>query len=157
MVGYLPTLVTQSYLSLCDLLDCSPPGSSVCGILQARIPEWVAISFCRRSSWPRNRTHVSSVSCIAGRFFTHWATGGARPSCLLTRHLQVESIYFRLWWICRNNFLRVHCIPLALNLTRKLLTHLVHFKIEMRFIFCPLGVLIKPLSTHSPPPLSSQS
>ena len=54
----------------CDPVDCSPPGSSVHGIFQARILEWVAISFSRESSWPRNRTQVS---CIAGRFFTNWA------------------------------------------------------------------------------------
>ena len=47
-------------------MGCSPPGCSVQGILQARIPEWVAISFSRGSSQPRDRTQVSS---IAGRFF----------------------------------------------------------------------------------------
>ena len=53
-------------------MDCSLPGSSVHGILQARILEWVAISFSRGSSQPRDRTRVS---CIAGRFFfTSWAT-----------------------------------------------------------------------------------
>ena len=52
-------------------MDCSPPVSSVLGILQARILEWVAISFSRGSSWPRDWT---LVSCIAGRFFTVWAT-----------------------------------------------------------------------------------
>ena len=51
----------------CDPMDCSPQGSSVYGILQARILEWVAISFFRESSRSRNRTHVF---CIAGRFFT---------------------------------------------------------------------------------------
>ena len=51
----------------CDPMDCSPQGSSVHGILQARILEGVAISFSRGSSRSRNRTHVS---CIAGRFFT---------------------------------------------------------------------------------------
>ena len=60
-------LVAQSHLTLCDPTDCSPPGSSVHGILQARILEWVAIPFARGSSQPRNRTRVS---CIAGRFFT---------------------------------------------------------------------------------------
>ena len=54
-----------------DSTDCSPLGSSVHGILQARILEWVAISFCRGSSWPRDQTWVS---CIASRFFTIWAT-----------------------------------------------------------------------------------
>ena len=48
-------------------MDCSPPGSSVHGISQARILEWVAISFSRGSSQPRDRTHVF---CLAGRFFT---------------------------------------------------------------------------------------
>ena len=52
-------------------MDCSPPGSSVHGILQARILEWVVISFSRGSSPPINQTWVS---CIAGRFFTNWAT-----------------------------------------------------------------------------------
>ena len=51
--------------------DCSPPGSSVHGILQARILEWVAISFSRGFSWPRDQTRVS---CSAGRHFTVWAT-----------------------------------------------------------------------------------
>ena len=55
----------------CNPTDCSPPGSFVHGILQARILEWVAISFSRGSSPPRNWT---LVSCIAGRFFTHEAT-----------------------------------------------------------------------------------
>ena len=51
----------------CNRMDCSPLDSSVHGILQARILQWVAISFSRESSRPRDRTHVS---CIAGRFFT---------------------------------------------------------------------------------------
>ena len=62
--------VAQSCLTLCNLMDCNPTGFSVLGILQARILEWVAISFSRRSSWPRNQTHVSCVSCVAGRLFT---------------------------------------------------------------------------------------
>jgi len=64
-------LVAQSYPTLCDPMDRSPPGSSVHGILQARILEWTAIPFSRGSSWPRNQTQVS---CTAGRFFTVWAT-----------------------------------------------------------------------------------
>ena len=58
--------VTQSSPTLCDPEDCSPPGSSIHGILQARILEWVAISFSRGSSRPRDRTQVSR---IAGRYF----------------------------------------------------------------------------------------
>ena len=63
-------LVTQSCLSLYHPMDCSPPESSVLGILQARILEWISILFSRGSSWPRDQT---KVSCIAGRFFTVWA------------------------------------------------------------------------------------
>ena len=54
----------QSCLTLCDPMDCSPPVSSVHGVLQARILEWIAISFSRGSSQPRDRTHISHVSCI---------------------------------------------------------------------------------------------
>ena len=57
----------------------SPPGSSVLGILQARIPQWVAIPFFRGSARPRNQTQVS---CIAGRFFTVWVTREALSSIL---------------------------------------------------------------------------
>ena len=54
---------------------CSPPGSSVHGIFQARILEWVAISYSRGSSWPRDWTHISWVSCIAVRYFTTESPG----------------------------------------------------------------------------------
>ena len=57
--------------TLCDPMDCSLPGSSVHGIFQARILEWVAISFSRGSSQPRDQTQVSHN---AGRLFTIWAT-----------------------------------------------------------------------------------
>ena len=63
-------VVTQSCLTLCDPMDCSPLGSSVHGIFQTRILEWVAISYSKGSSWPKDQTHVSWVSCLAGRFFT---------------------------------------------------------------------------------------
>ena len=65
-------LVTQSCVALCNPVDCSLPGSFVHGILQSRILEWVANSFSRGSSQPSDWTWVS---CIAGRFFTVWATG----------------------------------------------------------------------------------
>ena len=67
-------LVTQSCLTLCEPIDCSPPGFSVHGILQARILEWIAISFSRGFSQPRGRTQVSH---IAGRCFNLWATSWA--------------------------------------------------------------------------------
>ena len=63
--------VAQSCPTLCNPMDCSLSGSSVHRIFQARILEWVAISFSRRSSQPRDWTQVS---CIVGRCFTVWAT-----------------------------------------------------------------------------------
>ena len=71
-------LVAQSCPTLCDPMNCSLPGSSLSmGILQARMLEWVDISFSRGSFWPRDGTQVS---CIAGRFFTIWATREAQYS-----------------------------------------------------------------------------
>ena len=63
--------VAQSCPILCNPMDCSPPGSFIHGILPARVLEWVAISFSRGCSWPRDRTRVSRT---AGRCFTLWAT-----------------------------------------------------------------------------------
>ena len=59
----------RSYLTLCNPMDCSPPGSSVHGIFQGRILEWVAMLSSRGSSRPRDQTFVSNVSCIGRRFF----------------------------------------------------------------------------------------
>ena len=62
----------QLCLILCDLTDCSPPASSVHGVVQARILEWVAISSSWRYSQPRDRTHVSGVSDIGRQISYHW-------------------------------------------------------------------------------------
>ena len=70
--------VTQSCPTLCDPMNCSLPGSSVHGIFQATILEWVAISSSWGSSWSRNRTRIS---CTAGRFFTSWAIWEAKCNC----------------------------------------------------------------------------
>ena len=75
-------LVAQSCPTLCDPMDYSPPDFSVQGILQARILEWGAIPFSRGYSRPRDQTHVSCVSGIAGRFFTIWATREDLISCI---------------------------------------------------------------------------
>ena len=66
-----PREVAQSCTTLCDPMDCSLPCSSIHGIFQARVLEWVAISFSRGSSQPRDQTWVS---CIVGRCFTVWTT-----------------------------------------------------------------------------------
>ena len=57
----------QSSETLCDPMDCSPPGSFVHGMFQARILEWAATPSSRGSSRPRDRTSVSDVSCISRR------------------------------------------------------------------------------------------
>ena len=71
----MPAKSLQSCPTLCDPMDCSP-GSSVHGILQAKILEWVALPYSRGSSWPRDQTWVSH---FAGRFFTTRATWGQGP------------------------------------------------------------------------------
>ena len=68
-------------------VDCSPPSSSVHGILQARILEWVAISFSRGSSQPRDQTQVS---CIAGRHFNLWATREAHIPYKFTSIIKLQ-------------------------------------------------------------------
>ena len=89
-------LVVQSCPTICDTMDCSRPGSSVRGILQARILEWGAIPFSRGSSRLRNWTWVS---CIAGWFFTIWATRGVPFynwlifHCILVRQLLYPFIF----------------------------------------------------------------
>ena len=94
-------LVAQSCPTLCDPMDCSLSGCSVHGILQERILEWVAISFSRGSSRPRDGTQVS---CIAGRFFTLGATrdlssNSPSPGRFLGKpgHRGLGMIYKRCW------------------------------------------------------------
>ena len=103
--------------TLCDPMDCSSPGCSVPGILQARILEWVAISFPRGSSQPRDGTRASH---IAGRLFTIWATREA-----LIRELQINTVRYHYtavrmskiqtlaslcWWGCGATWVFVHCL-----------------------------------------------
>ena len=64
-------LFSHQVTSDCDRMDYSPPGSSVRGTSRARMLQWVAISFSRGSSWPRDWSHVS---CIGRRVLYHWAT-----------------------------------------------------------------------------------
>ena len=71
LVLFIPCECAQSCPTLCDPMDCSLLGSSVHGIFQVRILEWVAISFSRQSSWPRDWT---CISCITRWILYHWAT-----------------------------------------------------------------------------------
>ena len=81
-------LVAQSCLTLCDSMDYSLPGSSVHGILQARVLEWVAIPFSKRSSQPRDWTQVF---CIACRFFPIWATREAHKKRTETKTKKIKN------------------------------------------------------------------
>ena len=80
--------VAQACPILWDPMDCSPQGSSVHEILQARILEWVAIPFSRGSSRPRDWTQVS---CIAGRFFTTWTTKPRKPNCAAANYKEISD------------------------------------------------------------------
>ena len=100
-------LVTQSCPILCNPMDCSPPGSSVHGILQARILEWIVIPFSRGSSQPKDQTWVF---CTAGGFFTTELSG--KPCALdfirflfLSSSLPPSIIIFCLYLVnSSNNF-----------------------------------------------------
>ena len=74
--------VTQSCLTLCNPIDCSLPDSSDHGSLQATILEWVAISYSRGSSWPRDQTCVSHLSWIGRQILYHCTTREALKRCL---------------------------------------------------------------------------
>ena len=76
-------LVTQSYPTLCDPMDCSPSGSSVHGILQTRIVEGVAIIFSRRSFQPGIEPEFLTSPALAGRFFTTSSTWEAQINALV--------------------------------------------------------------------------
>ena len=84
-------VLAQSCLTPRNPMDCSRPGSSVHGIFQVRILEWLAISF-RKSSWSRNRTHISWVSWIGRQILYHWVTWEAHMNCS-------NSLQFSEWFI----------------------------------------------------------
>ena len=71
--------VTKLCPTLCNPMDCSPPGFSVHGIFQARILEWVAISYSRRSSQPSDQTRISHVSCISSLYHSATCEAPADP------------------------------------------------------------------------------
>ena len=81
-------------------MGCSPPGSSVRGILQARILEWVAIPFSRGSSWPRSLTHVSCVCCIGRRILYRWANWEAHCNlCYLQMAPHSSTLAWKIPWM----------------------------------------------------------
>ena len=89
----------QSCPTLCDPMDCSPPGSSVHGILQAKILEWVAIPFSRVSSWCRDQTYISYISALAGEFFTTSATWEAPIMYFRANLTNIPSLLFLIAFV----------------------------------------------------------
>ena len=112
----------QSCPTLGDPRECSLPCFSIHGIFLARVLEWVAISFSRGSSWPRDRTQVS---CIAGRHFTLWATRKA-----------LYSIY-----------LSIYCNPLESYRPSSYLSFFLLF-FTLRYQFNPFEMIFSPLGMH---------
>ena len=104
--------VAQSCPAVCDPMDCSLPGSSVHGILQARMLEWVAIPFSRESSQPRDRTQAF---CIAGGFFTIWAILQLIERSLFSLSALTKYCYMKNTVLDSNNWgsLQAECISLS--------------------------------------------
>ena len=93
LVGESESEVAQSCPTLCDPMDCSLPGSSVHGIFQARVLEWVATSFSRRSSWHRDRIQVS---CIVRRHFYRLSHQGSGHIIILPEaHFELKSDFLK--------------------------------------------------------------
>ena len=98
--------------TLCDPMDCSLPGFSVHGTLQARGLEWAAISSSRGSFWPSDWTHISCISCLGRQILYHWAKAMAFPVVMYgyeswtikeAEHQRIDT--FELW--CWRRLLRV--------------------------------------------------
>ena len=85
--------VAQLCLTLCNAMDCSPPGSSVYGISQAIIPEWVAIPFSRGSSPPRDRTWVYSY---CRQILYHLSYPGKALIGMSVTFLEIHKLYLKL-------------------------------------------------------------
>ena len=109
----------QSYPTVCDSVDHSLPGSSVHGIFQARILEWVAISSSRGFSWPWDQIQVFCVSCIADRFFTaeplgkpNLAHGNLSINLLLFYYYQCHclGVLPKPFWVNKRKCLSPFCI-----------------------------------------------
>ena len=133
-------LVTQSCPTLCDPMDCSPPASSVHGISQVRVLEWVAISSSRGSCQPRNWTPISCVSCIASHqgsliqsciegFFVRWFEFDRSSGCSFGSTAgKMTPSNITWWWYYFVSVLSKLLVPLlsseALKLHAKYMTML---------------------------------
>ena len=109
--------VSQACLTLFDPMDCCLPGSSVHGIFQARILEWVTISFSRRSSQPRDRT-TGDVTLYKERINRTWAWGGCKWICktaFVSQRIKICIIYSSEWWVNEYLLYYLLCVLNILN------------------------------------------
>ena len=121
-------------------MDCSLPGSTIHGIFQARVLEWVAISFSRGSSWPRDRTQIS---CIAGRCLTIWATRKAREGH--SNPLQYSSLENPM---DRGAWATVHRVTKSHRWLKSLSTH--KRNIQIRSVTQSCLTLCNPMNCSTP-------
>ena len=110
-------LVFQSCPVLCHPMDCSLPGSSIHGISQARTLEWVAISFSRGSSWPRDRTCVSCTGRQILLPLSHW---GSSPAKMLGDAKKAQDT--------RENYLNAIFIKIKMNAKKSVMKKFQNFK-----------------------------
>ena len=124
VLARVPAKSLQLCLTLCDPMDCSLPGSSVHGIFQARILEWVAMPFSKGSSPPRDQTHFSQVSWLGRQFLYSGATWEAHLILMLmyllnnldcdknsiqTTYLFIKThLHVKKWFLIMSDLLR-HC------------------------------------------------
>ena len=145
-----------SHVRLCNPMDCSPPGSSVYGILQARILDWVAMPSSRGPSWPRDWTHISCVSCIGRQIFyplSHLGSPsqGYSPSNYASPELRLQVGYnlgegngTPLQYCCLENLMDGGAWWAAVHGVAKRRTRLSDFTFTFHF-----HALEKEMATHS--------
>ena len=92
-VTFIYAQALQLCSTLCNTMDCSPPGSSVHGSFQARILEWVAMPSSRGSSRPKDGICVSCISCTAGEFFTTEPLG--KPDLYIYTYIKAKGKWQR--------------------------------------------------------------
>ena len=129
-------------------MDCSPPGSSIHGILQARILEWLVIPLSRGSSQSRDWTRVS---CIVGKFFTIWATrevfGYIIRGYLISSSVKTIATIFFFLWIAANDLLFLW--PCINHLIQELLSHVLYTFIILRLFHSCQIKLSSWIHTHT--------
>ena len=131
----------QSCTTLYHPMDCCLPGSSIHGILQARILEWLALPYSKDSSWPRDQT---CISCAAGGFLTHWAIISKNIS-LLRGGWESEKVgapedstflpeSICAWiWLCTHSRAVIEWLPC----TRQCARTSEHKDLKRTFVLCP--------------------